>query len=176
MNVKNYLKTSLATIVALTSAYLMSANNNNSYDWIKNKETQKIEWRNEITSEECLIKNHMNETHEYIGKWFELPDGSGAITIKNYVPINENDYPKEDLLNPKNKLGISPLIEFEYKQNTSEEKVNWAQTFNTNFPNYAEYVTNKEEAKISEKPIYFADAVFGEDNQFSKDSKKSGFF
>ena len=95
--------------------------NGMSDDWVKNKETGEVEWRQEV---HCAEQTPIG--YDYIGHTYSLPDGSGCLGNVSYNKWNGDGY----LIGDESAM-VS--IKIEFIPSNSSESYNWVQTYSTNF-------------------------------------------
>ena len=95
--------------------------NGMSDDWVKNKETGEIEWRQEV---HCAEQTPIG--YDYIGSTYSLPDGSGFLGNVSYNKWKGDGYLIDD-------ESAMVSIKIEFIPSNSSESYNWVQTYSTNF-------------------------------------------
>ena len=90
-------------------------------DWVKNKQTGEVEWRQEVHSAEQTPSGY-----DYIGPTYSLPDGSGSLGNVSYDIGKGNGY----LIGDESAMAV---INIEFIPSNPTESYNWVQTYSTNF-------------------------------------------
>ncbi|MBQ6155501.1 MAG: hypothetical protein IJK22_02760, partial [Bacteroidales bacterium] len=114
---------------ASLSPYVYCANNpvklvdpnGEEIDWVENITSGEVLWMQDVT-----CKENTPDGYRYIGKKYDLPDGSGSLGNVSFNTFGGDRYLKD------NESAMAE-INIEFVPTNSNKSYNWVQTYSTNF-------------------------------------------